>query len=408
MRAEQLAKTSKDLMLKEPFYGMFLIMLNKRWDNDYVDTACVSRNGINFQLTLNDEFWGKLTDNQRRGLLKHELLHIGFFHITDFDHLTDHEIANVAQDIEINQYIDEADLPPSPLLPSTFPELNLLPRKGCVYYYEKLLQGKKNRSCPNLNSLVDALNSGNETFKVTIKGNGKGQPDTEGEYNVPDHSSWSEFDDLDEATQKLIKKQTEHILKEIADQVEKSRGTIPGEFQEILKRINTVEEPKFDWKSYLRRFAGGSTQMFTKKTRRKYNKRYEDNPGLKIKPKRHILFAVDTSGSVSTKELQECYGELHHIHKTGTEITIIQCDTAISYIGKFNYRDEPVIHGRGGTSFQPVIDYYNENLHKYTCLMYFTDGEAPNPTPARGRMLWVLSSKSNINESLIGPQIKLN
>lgn len=60
------------------------------------------------------------------------------------------------------------------------------------------------------------------------------------------------------------------------------------------------------------------------------------------------------------------------------------------------------------TSFDPVITYYNENLHKYTSLIYLTDGEASTPPPAKGKMLWVFSSKSSINNDLIGHKIKLN
>jgi predicted metal-dependent peptidase len=71
-KAEQLAKASKELMLKESFYGLFLMMLNKQWSTK-VPTAGVSRNGINYQLYLNEEFWDKLTANQHIGLLKHEL-----------------------------------------------------------------------------------------------------------------------------------------------------------------------------------------------------------------------------------------------------------------------------------------------------------------------------------------------
>jgi len=406
MRAEQLAKTSKDLMLREPFYGLFLIMLNKQWNNTAVPTAGVSRNGINYQLYLNEKFWDSLSDKQRRGLLKHELLHIGFFHLTDYEHLTDDDLANLAQDMEINQYIDPEDLPPGPVLISNYPELNLEPKKGTNYYYEKLQQGKKAGNCPNLNSMLASMAAGNATCKIKVsKG---GDSNGEADCNVPDHSSWKEFDDLDEATQKLIRKQTEHILKEIADNVVKSRGTIPGEFQEILDRINSVEPPKFDWRGYLRRFTGGSVKVYTKKTRRKYNKRYEDNPGLKIKQKKHILVGIDTSGSVSTNELKEFLHEIYHMQKTGAEITIAQADTAISHIGPFDHKKDFVIHGRGGTSFQPMIDYYNANTHKYTCLIYLTDGEAPAPSPARGKMLWVMSSQSKINSDLIGPQIKLN
>ncbi|TXI86474.1 MAG: hypothetical protein E6Q36_09285 [Chryseobacterium sp.] len=401
-RAEQLAKISKDLMLKEPFYGLFLITLNKQWNNSIVPTAGVGRNGLSYHLYINENFWDKINDKQKRGLLKHELLHIGFFHVTEFEHLTDKLIANIAMDLEINQYIVEEDLPPGPQLISNFPELNLEPKKGCIYYYEKLMQAKKSGSSANLNKMLAAAAAQQMTCKITV--NSKGEIEVE----IPDHSTWGEFEGVSEATQKLIRKQTEHILKEVADQVQKSRGTIPGEFKEILDRINHVEPPKFDWRSYLRRFTGGSTKIFTKKSRRKYNKRYSENPGLKIKPKRHILVGIDTSGSVSTNELKEFMHEIHHMHKTGTEITIVQADSAISHIGAYNPRKDFEVHGRGGTSFQPVIDYYNANTQKYTCLIYLTDGEAPAPTPARGRMLWVMSSQSQLNEQLIGPKIKLN
>ncbi len=401
MKEDQLARTSKDLMLREPFYGLFLIMLKKEWSNK-VDTAGVGRNGISYNLYLNETFWASLNEKQRRGLLKHELLHIGFFHLTDFQHQTDHFISNLAKDMEINQYIDLDDLPPNPVLISNYPELNLEPKKGCNYYYEKLLQAKASGSCPNLNKMLEAHGEGESECEIQLDGNGNIK------VKLPNHDTWEEFDNLNEATQKLIKKQTEHILKEVADQVIKSRGTVPGEMTEIINKINTEEPPKFDWRGYLRRFAGGSTKIYTKKSRRKYNKRYDENPGLKIKPRRHILFAIDTSGSVSTNELRECIQELHHIYKTGTDITLIQADTAITNIGPFNVNVDVKIHGRGGTDFQPVIDYYNENVHKYTCLMYFTDGEAPAPTPARGRMLWVLSTQSQLNPRLIGPQIKLN
>jgi len=375
-------------------------MLNKQWSKQ-VPTAGVGLIGINYNLYLNEDFWASLNHETRQGLLKHELLHIGFFHLTDFPNLTDKRLANIAQDLEINQYIEDKFLPPGGMTLDLFPELNLEPKKGCIYYYEELMKAKQNGNSPNLNSILEAIGQDLSIANVEVDGNNQ-------DVNLPDHSTWGEMESMDEATQKLIRKQTEHILKEVADQVTKSRGTVPGEFSEIFERINHVEPPKFDWKSFLRRFTGGSTQMFTKKTRRKLSKRYEENPGLKIKPKRHILVGIDTSGSVSKSELEEFLHEMYHIQKNGTEVTIVEADTYIRHVSKYNPKKDVEIHGRGGTDFQPVIDYYNDNTSKYTCLVYFTDGEAPAPIPARGRMLWVLSSRSSKNEELIGPQIVLN
>jgi len=92
-----LSKAGKDLMLKEPYYGIFLIMLNKFW-SDRLGTAGVSKMGINYQLEINEEFWLKLTDDHRLGILKHELLHIAFGHLTMYFNYSDKRRANVAMD----------------------------------------------------------------------------------------------------------------------------------------------------------------------------------------------------------------------------------------------------------------------------------------------------------------------
>lgn len=109
-KQDSLSKTSKSLMLKEPYYGFFLLMLHKAW-SDKVPTACVSKHGINFQLTIGEKFWTDLSEEHRLGLLKHELLHIAFKHLTTFTMFSDHKMANIAMDMEINQYIDGHWLP---------------------------------------------------------------------------------------------------------------------------------------------------------------------------------------------------------------------------------------------------------------------------------------------------------
>ena len=110
-KVQSLSKASKDLMLKEPYYGFFLIMLNKLWDSKRVPTAGVSKNGINYQLAINPEFWEGLNEEQKLGILKHELLHIAFGHLTTFFKFSDKRLANVAMDMEINQYIEKSWLP---------------------------------------------------------------------------------------------------------------------------------------------------------------------------------------------------------------------------------------------------------------------------------------------------------
>ena len=395
-KQESLAKASKELMLKEPFYGLFLIGLNKLWSKR-VPTAGVSKHNINFQLAINEEFWETLSPEHHIGLLKHELLHIAFFHLTIHDDFADKKLANIAMDLEINQYIDKMYLPDGGCFIDNemFAPMNLPTKAGCRVYYDLLQQElDKGDGTSDFEKMMKAMEQGQPTY-----GDGKA---------VPDHSTWEEFENLSDAEKKLIQKQVEHQLKDVAEQIEKSRGNIPGEMKGLLDSLNSKEPPKFDWKAYLRRFTGGSQKVFTKKLRRKFNKRFEDNPGLKIKHRKHILVAVDTSGSVSDVEVQEFFHEIGHINKTGAEITVVQCDTHIRHIGPYKAGDKIEIHGRGGTYFDPVLELYNESQDKYTCLIYLTDGECDCSVKPRGKMLWVISTRGSINEDLPGPQIKLN
>lgn len=390
---DSLSKASKNLMLREPFWGLYLIMLNKVWDKK-VPTAGVSLRGINYQLSLNETWWLELNEKQQQGLLQHELMHISNYHLTDYHHLSDKKVANIAMDIAINQWIDPEFLPPGPQLPSSYPELELELKKGTQYYYDKLI--KEGYGTPTLQNILDALEKGES---MTTDGEGNS-------IMVPNHD-WEEFEKLDEATQKLIKSQAEYIIREVAEQVKKSCGNIPGNIQDILDKLNMSEPPKFNWRGYLRRFVGGSVKTYSKSSKNKPNFRFIDNPGIKHKEKRRILLGVDVSGSVSRDELYEFLQEIHHIQKTGTEIMVAQFDSSISHLEKFDHKKPFTIFGRGGTSFHPVTDYYNKNKRLYNCLIIFTDGEAPAPEKCRGPVLWVHSSQSNINDDLKGHKIKL-
>lgn len=388
-KAQSLSKISKELMLKEPYYGFFLIMLNKVWRKD-LPTAGVSKHNINYQLAINEEFWTGLSDDHKMGLLKHELLHIAFGHLVSFSSFSNKKLANVAMDMEINQYIEASWLPEGGINIDDYAELNLDRKAGCRYYYDQLLrlqdEKEKNGSTGDqaMDNLLDNIANG----------------------DIPDHSTWEEFEDMSEAEKKLIEKQVQKILQDAKEQTIKKRGNVPGEIEGLIV-LDEVTKAKFDWKGYLRRFTGTSTKIFTKKIRRKENHRYEDNPGLKIKMRQHMLLAIDTSGSVSNAELTEFMNEIHHIHKAGVDITIVQCDTSIRSIEPYKGKNDLKVHGRGGTEFDPVLDYYNANLKKYTSLVYFTDGECYTSVKPRNRVLWVLSERSEMNEDLPGQVIKL-
>lgn len=386
---EEIAKFSKHLMLKEPFYGLVLISLNKELDKN-IPTACVTPDRINTKLKVNPDFWDTLDDKTKLGVLKHELLHICFFHLTNWDRFENKKVYNMAADLEINQYITsdmkgeawdglEIDGP-------TFKPLNLEPRKGTGYYYDKLMEDIKN----NPDGDIAKMAGDGGDFILDLDG----------------------IDGLSEAEKKLIAKQIDHQLKNVADTLEKKgsgRGLIPGEMKDYIDSLFEVVEAVIDWKSYLRRFNSMSTMVYTKKTRRKPNRRFNSGPALKIKQKKRTLVAIDTSGSVSNEDLIEFFNEIYHIHKSGTYVDIIECDAKIHRVYEYKgQREEIEVQGRGGTDFEPVMKYLAEHIREYANLIYLTDGEcsAPQTQPMKP-MLWVHSSGHNINEDLPGAKIKI-
>jgi predicted metal-dependent peptidase len=398
-------------MFKEPFYGLFLIGLNKKL-NKNIGTACVCKENINTSLMINPEFWVEQDENTKVGILKHELLHIAFHHLENLDSYGEKELLNIAADIEINQFIEkewkgktwnglEIDKKP-------FKELNLPKKAGTRVYYDLLYKEAKDN--PNgdvaklLGALKDAANNGTgSTIKVKL-GDGT-------EMDVPcSHEMWSEFEGMSEADKKLLGKQIDHQLKEVANTINKSRGTIPAEMVEYINGLFEIVEAVIDWKSYLRRFNGMATKIYTKKTRRKLNKRFAGNPALKIKQRKNTLVAIDTSGSVSNKDLEEFFNEIHHIYKTGTEVDIIECDATIQRVYKYDgkQKDRIEVKGRGGTSFEPVMVYLKEHKGKYQNIIYLTDGEcsAPDTPPARP-ILWVICESGKIGDDLPGAKIQI-
>lgn len=398
---QNLTKICKDLMLDQPFYGLLLLNLNKEW-SDKVQTAGVGLDGINYKLYINPEFWGTLTEDQKKGLLQHELMHIAFFHITEYKHLKDHKLANIAQDIEINQKIQADWLPPEGCTLDKFADYGLLPDEGTNIYYDKLTkEGQNGPSNGSGQSLLDAIQEAIDNGTLKVEGQGKNN------MNVPQHD-WDDFENLTETEQKLIDKQLEVMLTEVVDQVQKMRGTVPSNVLQRLEALKTIEPPKFNWRAYLRRYIGNSSKNSVRKTKRKQSKRFELDFGIKIEEHSHILIAIDSSASVSDAEIYEFMNEIHHMYKCGHDFTLVFADTQMQEPVKYRPSLPIEIKKRGGTDFNPVIDYYLQFRKKYTTLIYLTDGEAPAPDAPVKNILWVLSTKCSDTDHLPGKTVKLN
>lgn len=393
---KELIRISKILLYDQPFYGSVLLGMQKEINNKQTKTACVGLNKLSFKLIVNSDFFDSLTEKQKEGLLIHELGHIINFHLTDYNHLNDHDIANQAMDIYINQTIPIDMLPPKACTWDKYK--GLLPDKDTNWYYEKLIQSKQSKQDETLNNILEAINNGQST--ATDK-NGN-------EIDIPSHD-WEEVHNASDAVQKMVAKNTEQMLNQVVKAMELNNpGCIPSNLKTLLEGKSILEPPKFNWRSYLRRFVGNSTKSWVEDTRRKKSRRFPEMPGSREAYFSHILVAIDSSASVDDDDLLEFSKELIHMYKSGHDIDILYVDTKIHNKIKYHPRIPIEVEGRGGTDFQPTIDFFNQHFKKYSCLIYLTDGEASTPENARGNILWVHGTSHDINEDLPGKCIKLN
>lgn len=351
----ELEKAFKKLIITDPFYGLFCLNLPKRISTD-VETLCVEPVGVNVGMCINPNFWKTLSDLEQIAVLKHEIGHIMFQHMFMSKSFSCHELFNISADLEVNSYIEH--LPSGALLPKLF---NLEPKLGTKVYYEKL------------------------------KEQGAGQ-ETSGQGSIDDHSKWKAFEECSDAYKQLISNTINASIKRVAEDVVKGRGTVPAEFSEIVQKLTEKRPEIFNWRAYFRRLLGSVYDINIRLTRRKPSKRFEGSAGVKHKKKVSILIAVDTSGSISTRELQEFFAEIHHIYKAGARITILECDAQINKVVEYNGTKIPEIVGRGGTSFDPPMEYYVKHRKEYASLIYFTDGECSLPKLRPTGVIWVITS----------------
>ena len=116
-----------------------------------------------------------------------------------------------------------------------------------------------------------------------------------------------------------------------------------------------------------------------------------------------LLIAIDTSCSVGSEELGRYFRIITTFFKYGIqEIDVLMFDTVVHgdplpLSEAKKSKQEFKVEGRGGTDFQPPIDYMVAHP-QYDGLIILTDGCAPNPEVPphlRTKLLWVIDNESS-------------
>jgi predicted metal-dependent peptidase len=387
---EEISRCVNQLLLNEPFYAHILLGVRRKITTD-IATASVSIDRNIIVLSVNPSFFLKKLKSlsQRVAVLKHETLHLVFKHLFRFHNYPDRHLYNIAADLVVNQYIGKWNLPADAVTLETFNWLKLAEAKTLDYYYKEL----KNQQTESNDNFLNICESTRKNYKHLSTGN---------------HEDWSQKESSSEISEILLNEK-------LIDAYEKgiSAGKTPlhpgiSAHMESIKLSLKKTSNLIDWKRALRIFAqrGGRTKVHFSKKR--ISKRFGTRPGIKIINDRIIAAIVDTSASIDNETLLLFLNEINHLHKCGIRIKLIQADAEVSSIENYQPRKTEIeITGRGGTAFQPALNYANkENI---SGVIYFTDGYGDTTNlKSVHPLLWVISPNGvNIPDTAPGKKIRM-
>ena len=180
-------------------------------------------------------------------------------------------------------------------------------------------------------------------------------------------------------------------------------GSVPGQMVEVIYQ-STRGRVKYE--SILREFYASALSDNRRLTRSRPSRRFGfEQMGSFYKYMPKLIVALDCSGSVSSENLGIYLHILSQFFKYGIQgIDVITFDTIVNKeVTKLKKtKDKQItIKGRGGTDFQPVVDYFCKHID-YDGMMIVTDGYAPVPqVPSflKNKLLWIIDNKQCFESS---------
>ena len=217
---------------------------------------------------------------------------------------------------------------------------------------------------------------------------------------------------------------TPEQAKEMSDKIDRALregGMLAGRLGAKMPRvIGELLQPKVDWREVLRDFVTSATKGKDELTWRKLNKRHLANdmylPNIENETIGEVIVAIDTSGSIGGRELNEFASELASICETVApeRVRVLWWDTQVhgEQVFQDNYQSIASLlkpKGGGGTRVSCVSEWLKKNPKvDAECVIVFTDGylegdikwEITKPT------LWLVTQNSGFRAPT-GKQIKM-
>jgi predicted metal-dependent peptidase len=364
--AKRIAQARIRLMLSQPFFGSLAMRLTP------VETTQIPTFGVDGKnLYFNPDYSATLPFPKLLGVIVHEILHCALNHMLRLGR-RDHRIFNIAADYAINPLVIEAgfELPEGGLIDPQYANMS------AEEIYSRLIAAQSEPDEPDFPGQASQRPS--NPGPLDIGGTGSFQPPTT-ETGKP----------LPKAEAEALARDWQVAVAQ-AVMVAAKAGNLPGQLVALFKQQNA---PVVDWRQQLWRFIASAT-------RQDYqwvppNRRHIANglylPSLVNDGLGEIVFAVDTSVSMSRRMLQCAVDELNAVLADAQpeRVHVFYCDTEVRKVQEFGPDDYPIevkAQGGGGTKFAPVFAEVAERDLEPACLIYFTDlqcraqhfGDEPN------------------------------
>lgn len=392
------------LMWSEPFFSKILRKVTKRESTSIPTAGVLAKEGQLF-LWWNRRFMAGLTNDQVKGLLKHECYHLIFEHTTTRRH-DPHIIWNYATDLAINSLIPENELPEGGLIPGkAFAELTEEQKQKmgekAVARYETV--SAKIESLPREMSAewyFGQLQDVADEIQEEQQEGGQGEPGEPGDGEgggtpgmpgpMDDHDGW---DELSDEERELVKGKVKQALEEAVRDADSSGqwGSVPGSTRNTLREMISNEIP---WQSVLKQFCGMTRRAKRAGNIKRINRKYPGiHPGIERGYTSSIAVYIDQSGSVDDESLALFFGELKQLARR-TKITVFNFDTQVDVDSEREWdrsRTPGLERTRcGGTDFEAPTKHANANTNRFDGYLILTDGECYEPSKSRLKRGYVI------------------
>ena len=381
------------LAWEQPFHAHHLATMRVRPD-DTTETMQISRVDGIVTIGFCCEFVAGLTIRQAEAVLKHELNHLVFGHLSHTCAQFPDTVARViAEEVSANEWIPTADLPGNPVLLEQFPELS--PGQTFEERY-RILRRMDLRNDPRT-ACLDQEVARRQSARVTI--------------TLADVARMVSAATTDLGALKAAKGMPAGKQKAILAGI--GRGNELGGMGALIEASG--EAAVVPWVRMLRRFLSTQSEG-TRPTYCRPSRRHRDLaglvPGWESKPANpRVMLVLDTSGSMTDSVLSLVQREIRAL-VPHSEVWMVQCDTRVHEIRRLSVSDMATplrVHGRGGTDFRPALAPEVVGKIRPAWILVFTDGHGPAPEQKPPcKLAWVLGGHMPTKPAAYGEAIWLD